>query len=150
MPWRLYVISLQECGTDGSKLHMIEPLADELTGIRAPGDGRLSLGSERLFLFAFARWGTWWVNIVLPQPTRWQGESDESKHWQVWKNAISFHILMWSSKWLTHWGRDKMAAIFQTTFSNTFSWMKIYEFRLRFHKILFLRLQLTIFQHCFR
>ena len=27
---------------------------------------------------------------------------------------------------LTHWGRDKMADIFQTTFSNSFSWMKIY------------------------
>ena len=26
---------------------------------------------------------------------------------------------------LTHWGCDKMAAIFQTTFSNAFSWMKI-------------------------
>ena len=25
---------------------------------------------------------------------------------------------------LTHWGRDHMAAIFQTTFSNAFSWMK--------------------------
>ena len=34
---------------------------------------------------------------------------------------------------LTHWGRDKMAAIFQTTFSNAFSWMKMYEFRLKFH-----------------
>ena len=29
---------------------------------------------------------------------------------------------------LTHWGRDKMAAVFQTTFSNAFSWMKMYEF----------------------
>ena len=29
---------------------------------------------------------------------------------------------------LSHWGRDKMAAIFQT-FSNAFSWMKMYEFR---------------------
>ena len=27
---------------------------------------------------------------------------------------------------LTHWGRDKMAAIFQTIFSNAFSWMKMY------------------------
>ena len=27
---------------------------------------------------------------------------------------------------LTHWVRDKMAAIFQTTFSNAISWMKIY------------------------
>ena len=34
---------------------------------------------------------------------------------------------------LTHWGRDKMAAISQTTYSNAFSWMKLYEFRLRFH-----------------
>ena len=26
----------------------------------------------------------------------------------------------------THWGRDKIAAIFQTTFSKAFSWMWIY------------------------
>ena len=51
---------------------------------------------------------------------------------------------------LTHWGRDKMAAIFQTTFSNGFSWMKMYEFRLKFHWSLFQRAQLTIFQHWFR
>ena len=29
---------------------------------------------------------------------------------------------------LTHWGRDKMDAISQTTYSNAFSWMKIFEF----------------------
>ena len=51
---------------------------------------------------------------------------------------------------LTHWGRDKMADIFQTTFSNAFSWMKMSECRLRFHWSLFLRVQLTIFQHWFR
>ena len=28
----------------------------------------------------------------------------------------------------THWRRDKMAAIFQTTYSNAFSWLKMYEF----------------------
>ena len=39
---------------------------------------------------------------------------------------------------LTHWGRDKMAAFFQTTFSNEFSWMKIYGFPLGFHWSLFL------------
>ena len=33
---------------------------------------------------------------------------------------------------LTHWGRDKMAAISQTTLSIAFSWMKILEFRLNF------------------
>ena len=32
-----------------------------------------------------------------------------------------------------------MAAIFQTTFWNAFSWMKIYEFRLKFNWSLFLR-----------
>ena len=36
---------------------------------------------------------------------------------------------------LTHWARDKMAAIFQTIFSNALSWMKTYQFRLRFHCI---------------
>ena len=43
-----------------------------------------------------------------------------------------------------------MAATFQTTFSNAFSWMKMYEFRLRFHWILFPWVQLTISQHWFR
>ena len=46
---------------------------------------------------------------------------------------------------LTHWGQDKMAAIFQT-FSNAFSWMKIYKFWLKLHLSLFPRVQLTIFQ----
>ena len=40
---------------------------------------------------------------------------------------------------LTLWGWDNMAAIFQTTFSDAFSWMKIYELRLIFHWALFLR-----------
>ena len=48
---------------------------------------------------------------------------------------------------LTHWGQDKMAAIFQTTFSNAFSSMKMFEFCWRFHWSLFLRVQLTISQH---
>ena len=41
----------------------------------------------------------------------------------------------------------QMAAISQTTIWNAFSWMKIYEFRLKFHRSLFLRVALTIFQH---
>ena len=51
---------------------------------------------------------------------------------------------------LTHWGRDKMAAVSQTMFSNALSWMKMYEFRLKFQWSLFLRFQLTIFTHWFR
>ena len=32
------------------------------------------------------------------------------------------------SMYLTHWGRGKMDAFLQTTVSNAFSWMKMYEF----------------------
>ena len=51
---------------------------------------------------------------------------------------------------LTHWGWDKIEAILQTTFSNAISWMKMFEFRLKYHGRLFLNVQLTIFQHWFR
>ena len=56
---------------------------------------------------------------------------------------------------MSHWGWDKMSgwdkmdAISQTTFSSAFSWMKIFEFRLKIHWRLFLRVQLTIFQDFF-
>ena len=51
---------------------------------------------------------------------------------------------------LTHWGRDEIDTIWQTTFLNSFSSMKTYEFWLKFHWSLFVRVQLTIFQHWFR
>ena len=51
---------------------------------------------------------------------------------------------------LTHWGRDEMYNISQTTFSNAFSSMKMLEFRLKIHWSLFPRVQLTISQHWFR
>ena len=38
----------------------------------------------------------------------------------------------------------------QTTFSNAFSWMKMFEFRLKFHWSLFPRVQLKVFQQWFR
>ena len=37
-----------------------------------------------------------------------------------------------------------MAGIFQTTFSNAFSWTKMYAFRFRFHWSLFLRFQIHV------
>ena len=43
-----------------------------------------------------------------------------------------------------------MDAIWQKIFSSAFSWMKMFEFRLKFHWSLFLRVQLTIFQYWFR
>ena len=49
---------------------------------------------------------------------------------------------------LTHGGRYKMAAISQTTFWSTFSWMKIYKVRLKCHWNLFLLdVQITIFRN---
>ena len=51
---------------------------------------------------------------------------------------------------LTHRGRDNLAAISQTTFSNAFSWMKMNEFLLRFHCSLFPRVKWTKFDHWFR
>ena len=46
---------------------------------------------------------------------------------------LGYHyIRKWPRILLTHWGRDKIDAILQT-FSNTISWMKIFEFRLKFY-----------------
>ena len=68
-------------------------------------------------------------------------------HWNAphhWMPNFTRHSV------LTHWGRDKIDAILQTAFLNAISWMKMFEFRLKFHWSLFLKVQLTIFQHCFR
>ena len=51
---------------------------------------------------------------------------------------------------LTHWGRVKRTAFSQTTSSNAFYWMNLYDFGLTFHWILFLVVKFTIFQHWFR
>ena len=56
-----------------------------------------------------------------------------------WHLAKLVPISIWSQLELTHWGLDKMAPILQTTFSNAFSWMKIYELWLKFNTCLFLR-----------
>ena len=69
-----------------------------------------------------------------------------------------FHIHTWKTSWdimvtldmLNTLRPRQMAAISQTTFSNAFSWMKMNEFCLWFHWSLFLRFELTIFQHWFR
>ena len=50
---------------------------------------------------------------------------------------------------LTHWGRDKLDAISQSAFFNSFSW-KMFEFRIKFYWSLLLRAQLTTFQNWFR
>ena len=71
---------------------------------------------------------------------------------QIWSLQLKLpHFHMSRCRYLlTHCGRDKMVAIFQTSSSNAFSWMKMYKFLLGFHWRLLLRVQMTIFQHWFR
>ena len=52
--------------------------------------------------------------------------------------------------YLTHRGRDKIDAILQAALSKLFSCMKMYEFRLRFHRRSFPTIQWTVFHHWFR
>ena len=72
--------------------------------------------------------------------------------WRLTGDKPSYETMMTkvSDAILTHWGRKKMDAISQTTFWSAFSWMEMFEFRLKFHWSLFLRVKLTIFQHWFR
>ena len=70
------------------------------------------------------------VQIFFQNTDRLKNAVTENKKW--WCSVIS----------LTHLGRDKMAAISQTTFSSAFSWMKMFKFRLEFHWRLFLRIQI--------
>ena len=68
------------------------------------------------------------------------------RSWQVITKRIHS---VWKFS-LTHWGWNKMANIFQTTFSYAFSLIKMYQIRLRFHWSMFLIFKLTIFWHWFR
>ena len=97
------------------------------------------------FLFIFFQWNpclwaTLWKNGWMDFHEIFRKVGHETK--KIWN---IFGMLR-----LTHWGRDKIDAILQTTFSNAISWMKMFEFRLQFHWSLFLKVQLTIFQHWFR
>ena len=53
---------------------------------------------------------------------------------------------------LIHWGRDKIqnGRRFADDTWSAFSSMEMFEFRLKFHLSLFLRVLFTIFHHCFR
>ena len=116
--------------------------------------------------FAGYRWipltKAWWRGALVfsfskslsTQPRRWWLETPSCL---LWRHSNVMKISDLSQRWcnkkvvsLTHWGRDEIDAIFQTTLLNAFSWMKMYELRLRFHWHLFLRFELTIFQHWFR
>ena len=93
------------------------------------------LWRHRNDLYSAAHW-CWIITILVSRLITIMGKA-LTKGQQYVKR---FHVAV-----LTHWGRDKMAAVSQTTLSNAFSWMKMSEFRLRFHWSFFLRVQLTIF-----
>ena len=48
--------------------------------------------------------------------------------WQWWLIAINECVIFSVCGTLTHWGRDKVDTISQTTSSNIIYWMKMYEF----------------------
>ena len=80
----------------------------------------------------------------------------QSKYTRYQNNKISLNIIfklqlhLSGANELAHQGWDKIATIFPTTSSSAFSWMKVYEFWLKFHWSLLLTVQLTIFPHRFR
>ena len=93
------------------------------------------------------------INLWFPSPamsytTQFMAWINNCTHTEQ-QNPVSHSCPVFNGG-LTHWGRDKMSAISQTTLSNAFSWMKPYQFLLRFHWSFFPRVHWTIFQHCFR
>ena len=75
----------------------------------------------------------------------------------TFKSSVSGSLHLMMLTWLfpytnklTHWDRHKMVTANFLTFSNAFSWMKIYKYRLRFRWSLFPMVRLTTFQYWFR
>ena len=81
-----------------------------------------------VFKYKALQYGTWMLMYWSLTNTSWFC-------WIV-SSSATFNVTLWC--FVTHLRRGKMVAIFQTTCSNAFSWMKMYEFRLRFHWSLFL------------
>ena len=68
------------------------------------------------------------------QWNNWWGKAYTTKLCRYCKSQYAaIHPMMSRILRLTHWGRDKMDDILQTTFSNRFSWMKIDELRWKIH-----------------
>ena len=88
------------------------------------------------FLSPNCRWSWWFLFIT---------NANFNKVYPILSDAmpiISYDIDIDKDAHLSHvddnWGRYEMAAILHTTVSNAFSWVKVYEFRLKFHWSLFI------------
>ena len=82
---------------------------------------------------------------TLVQVVAWCHQATSHYLSQCWPRSLSPYGVT-RPQWVkcsTHWHWNKMAAIFQKTFSNTLSWMKIKEFQFNFHWDLFQRVWLT-------
>ena len=72
------------------------------------------------------------------------GNSPVNGEFPAQRASSAKNVAMWWRHHVTHRGRDIMAAIFLATFSNEFSWVKIYKFWLRFLWNLFLGAHIAI------
>ena len=80
------------------------------------------------------------VKLAISWHRCWLGTKQATSHYLSQLQPVAWHhisLLPVGFNVLTHWGWDKMGAMFQTTMSNAFSYMKMYKFWLRFHWILF-------------
>ena len=111
-----------------------EPWINDWVNNREAGDFRRQRAHYDIIAM---KWCEFSHHCARRYPSTWQ------RH-EINRHSADYKFKIFSD---SHWGRDKIATISQTTFSNAFSWMEMYDFRLRFHWNLFLRFELTIIQH---
>ena len=94
--------------------------------------------------------GAWMFSLISACINAWVNnrEAGDLRRHRGHYDAIVMvsHCFALSKQWpivLTYLRLDKMSAISQMTYSNAFSWMKMYEFRLSFHWSLFPMFELT-------
>ena len=115
--WQNYHAGSQD-NTDRGMLHGTPNMIRKTHTIYLYGvcNGILLFSNLTIKLVFYGLWTTDKMSILASLSTEQQGM-----------------VSSWDGHALTHWGWGKLAAIFQTTFWNAFSWMKMYEFRLKFH-----------------
>ena len=91
-----------------------------------------------------------WCYVIRLLVDKLHGGPIVNSHVNFFFKIQSSAVITWCSIPCYYIQQDKTAVFFQTTFSIAFPMVKIYAFRLRICWSLFLRFQLTIFQHRFR
>ena len=136
--------------SNGNSFRVTGPLCGEFTG---PGEFPTQRPVTRKFDVFFdlclnkrlskQPWGWWFETLSW---SLWRQRNVHS-FWQFWarKYLLKLHYRVENTlmvhgentfmvhgnrqqSTLTHWGRDKVNAIWQTTFSSAFSWMNMFEF----------------------